>query len=449
MKSYEYNFDGLVGPTHNYAGLSFGNIASTKHQKNVSNPKEAALQGLKKMRTLAKKGFKQGVLAPQERPYIKILKRLGYSGSDAEILQKTFTDSPLLLAQVSSASCMWTANAATVSPSSDTLDGKLHFTPANLVNKFHRSIEDKTTAKVLKATFQDPNHFIHHPHLPHHENFGDEGAANHTRFCEEYGDTGLEFFVYGKEALRNDRPTPKKYPARQTYEASLAIARMHKIKEESLFLALQNPEVIDAGVFHNDVISVGNRNLLFCHEKAFYKQEETLKQLKDKYFKLTGKDLFVLTVDEKNVPVQDAVKSYLFNTQLLSLGDKKMVIIAPNECQETPTVKTELDKIQADNHNFIDSIEYFDLRQSMNNGGGPACLRLRVVLNEEEANNMNQKTILTDSLYTQLVDWVNKNYRDKLHIEDLRDTSLLNECRTALDELTQILGLGSVYDFQN
>ena len=26
--AYEVNFDGLVGPTHNYAGLSYGNVAS-------------------------------------------------------------------------------------------------------------------------------------------------------------------------------------------------------------------------------------------------------------------------------------------------------------------------------------------------------------------------------------------------------------------------------------
>ena len=51
----EFNFDGLVGPSHNYAGLSFGNVASFSNVKSASNPKQAALQGLAKMRALAGK----------------------------------------------------------------------------------------------------------------------------------------------------------------------------------------------------------------------------------------------------------------------------------------------------------------------------------------------------------------------------------------------------------
>ncbi|TWY25023.1 N-succinylarginine dihydrolase, partial [Serratia marcescens] len=131
MSGYEVNFDGLVGPTHHYAGLSFGNEASTQHQNSVSNPKLAAKQGLLKMKALADLGFQQGVLPPQERPHLPMLRRLGFSGSDEAVLAQAMRQSPRLLSALSSASCMWTANAATVSPSADSADGKVHFTAAN------------------------------------------------------------------------------------------------------------------------------------------------------------------------------------------------------------------------------------------------------------------------------------------------------------------------------
>ncbi len=265
----EANFDGLVGPTHNYAGLSFGNVASEKNSTQASNPKQAALQGLAKMKALHDLGFTQGVLAPQERPDIFTLRRLGFSGSDASVLAAAQQQAPRVLAACCSASSMWTANAATVSPSADTSDGKIHFTPANLTNKFHRSIEHEVTGRILQATFNDERHFAHHAALPGVEHFGDEGAANHTRFCHNYGDQGVEFFVFGRYAFDSSKPAPVRYPARHTYEASVAVARLHGLKNSHVVYAQQNPHVIDQGVFHNDVIAVGNRDLLFCHEEAF------------------------------------------------------------------------------------------------------------------------------------------------------------------------------------
>ncbi len=44
----EINFDGIVGPSHNYAGLSLGNLASARNAGAVSRPRDAALQGLAK-----------------------------------------------------------------------------------------------------------------------------------------------------------------------------------------------------------------------------------------------------------------------------------------------------------------------------------------------------------------------------------------------------------------
>src|SRR5262245_53014556 len=150
MRSSEVNFDGIVGPTHNYAGLSYGNIASLKSKLTVSNPRQAALEGLEKMKFLMDLGVQQAVLPPHERPHLPTLRALGYSGSDAEILSKVQKDDPVLLTACSSASAMWAANAATVSPSADSSDRRVHFTPANLVTQFHRSIEPSMTARVLR-----------------------------------------------------------------------------------------------------------------------------------------------------------------------------------------------------------------------------------------------------------------------------------------------------------
>lgn len=245
MAAYEMNFDGLVGPTHNYGGLSYGNVASQSNSQVVSSPREAAKQGLAKMKALMDMGFKQGVLAPQERPDVAALRRLGFTGSDVEVIQRAAREAMPLLVASCSASSMWTANSCTVSPSADTADGRVHFTAANLNCKFHRSIEHPTTSRVLQAMFANQAHFAHHPALPAVAQFGDEGAANHTRFCKGYGDAGVEFFVYGRSAFDTRYPAPARYPARQTLEASQAVARLHGLSEAGVVYAQQNPAVID------------------------------------------------------------------------------------------------------------------------------------------------------------------------------------------------------------
>src|SRR5690554_2539387 len=256
MKHFEVNFDGLVGPTHNYAGLSFGNVASLSNARSVSSPRSAAKQGLQKMKALHDMGLVQGVFAPQERPDIYALRRLGFQGSDAKVLSSAFKQAPAIFQAACSASSMWTANAATVSPSADTADKRVHFTPANLTNKYHRSLEPQTTGNILQAMFNNSEHFAHHQHLPDNDHFGDEGAANHTRFCNEYGQPGVEMFVYGRYAFDSSKPAPQKYPARQTREACEAVARLHGLSDDTTVYVQQNPAVIEQGVFHNDVIAV-------------------------------------------------------------------------------------------------------------------------------------------------------------------------------------------------
>ncbi|WP_409524964.1 N-succinylarginine dihydrolase [Nitrincola sp. MINF-07-Sa-05] len=442
-KALEANFDGLVGPTHNYSGLSSGNLASSKNQAKPSSPRQAAKQGLVKMKALHDAGLIQGVLAPQERPDIHTLRRLGFSGSDSAVLFQAREYSPRLLAACCSASSMWTANAATVSPSADTMDGRVHFTPANLTNKFHRSIEHETTGRILASTFNSARHFVHHSALPGAEQFGDEGAANHTRFCHEYGDPGVELFVFGRYAFDESRPKPVRYPARQTFEASQAIARKHKLSPNKVIYAQQNPDLIDQGVFHNDVIGVGNRNLLFCHEQAYLNQE----QVKQDLARAMHGDFRVIEVPTEKVSVTDAVKSYMFNSQLLTMPDGRNLLVIPEESRQTASVWNYLNEL-LESKQGIDELKIFDLRQSMFNGGGPACLRLRVVLTEEERKATNPHTLMNDQLFSKLNDWIDRHYRDYLEEKDLADPQLLLESRTALDELTQILNLGAVYPFQ-
>jgi succinylarginine dihydrolase len=447
MKQFEANFDGLVGPTHNYAGLSVGNVASLKNAKDVSNPKDAAKQGLKKMKALHDMGLKQGVLAPQERPDLSALRRLGFTGSDANVLEQAAKKAPQVLRAVYSASSMWTANAATVSPSADAADKKVHFTPANLTNKFHRSLEPETSGRILQAMFNNEQHFAHHKHLPDNDHFGDEGAANHTRFCGEYDEAGVELFVYGRYAFDSSKPAPQKFPARHTYEACEAVARLHQLDESGVVYMQQNPDVIDQGVFHNDVISVGNKNVLFYHEQAFLNTQAGFDEIQRKFAAKSDKPFHFVKVANSQVSVDEAVKSYLFNTQLVDIGNDQMAIIAPMECKESESVHNYLNELVTLD-SPIKQVHYFDVKQSMRNGGGPACLRLRVALNEQELAATNQNVLMSDELFARLNTWVDTHYRDVLSEDDLRDPNLVVESRTALDELTKILNLGSVYPFQ-
>ncbi len=441
----EFNFDGLVGPSHNYAGLSFGNVASFNNVRSASNPRQAALQGLDKMRALAARGFAQAVLPPQARPNFRLLRRLGFSGSDADVLAQAWREAPVILACAYSAAPMWTANAATVSPSADTRDGRVHFTAANLNNKLHRSEEYVQATSSLRAIFADANRFVVHEALPPTPAFGDEGAANHTRLAREHGAAGVEFFVYGRAEFDPAAPNPTRYPARQTLEASQAIARLHGLSAARTVFAQQNPDVIDQGVFHNDVIAVGNGNVLFYHEQAFADEAGTLGSLRAA-MESVGAELAAIRVASSEVPVADAVASYLFNSQLLSRADGKMALVVPHECRENAAVSAYLAQLVASG-GPVDELVEFDLRQSMRNGGGPACLRLRVALTDEEAAAMHQGVVMTEALYGRLVAWVGKHYRDRLEPQDLADPQLAQECRAALEELETILGLPGLYDF--
>ena len=209
----------------------------------------------------------------------------------------------------------------------------------------------------------------------------------------------------------------------------------------------QNPHAIDAGAFHNDVVSVVNQNVLLYHEHAFVDTPSAIERISRVYRQHWGDDLITIEVGALQVSLKDAVASYLFNSQLVTLPDGTMLLLCARECLDLDPSKACIDKM-LDADNPIQSVHYVDIRQSMKNGGGPACLRLRVVVTKDELGAVHQPVLLTDRLYHQLRAWIDKHHRDELEPHDLTDPKLLHECRAALDELTQILQLGSIYPFQ-
>lgn len=437
----EAQLDGLVGPTHNYAGLSPGNVASTTHGGQASNPRAAALEGLTKARFVHELGVLQGFLPPHDRPSLHTLRQLGFAGSDEQVLAKAAAaDGGLFLRLTSSASAMWTANAATVAPSCDAEDGKLHLTPANLQQMFHRSIEPPTTTRVMRAIFRDPEAFVVHDPLPGGGQFADEGAANHTRLATSQG--AMHLFAWGRIG-GGGTAAPKRFPARQTREASEAIARLHGLPSRMCRFPQQHPDGIDGGAFHTDVLAVGNGSFLMLHELAFVGAAAFVSELRQ----TLGDELFVALASPGELPLENAVGAYPFNSQVLTLADGTMVIVAPEDAREDPHARRFLERVVQD-VGPVKAVHYRDVRQSMHNGGGPACLRLRVLLRPEEEARIKANVFCSEALLATLSAWVEKHYRDRLVVADLADPLLARETMTALDELTMILGLGSVYDFQ-
>ncbi len=475
-QAYECNFDGLVGPTHHYAGLSFGNVASTRNAKLASHPKKAALQGLAKATKLRDLGLKQGLLPPLKRPRLDTLRTLGFTGSDTSVIERAFKSVPQLVSAAYSASAMWVANSATFSPSVDAEDSRAHFTVANLASKFHRSLEPKQTGTNFRRIFGGEN-FIHHdPVLPQ---FGDEGAANHMRLAPSHGARGLELFVYGGSVLQDSLfIKPKKFPSRQSIEAVHAISTTHGLAPLGALFLQQNPDAIDAGVFHNDVVAVANENVLLVHGAAYVDQAATLERIRQAWELLPGakdSELFILEIPESEITLEEAIRSYFFNSQLVTLpatpvgetagasgypvtathslrsGEarpsmngqpthSRMALICPEECRDSPTVKAVIDRLIA-GKNPISEVHYFDVRESMQNGGGPACLRLRVALNSVESSEVHPGVWLTPERETNLVAWINKHYRDRLIFDDLRDAKLFIEVNSAMDELEKIFSM--------
>lgn len=412
MSVTEINFDGIVGPSHNYAGLSLGNIASASHKGDPSYPRAAALQGVEKMRgNLARLGV-QGFLLPLPRPSDSLLHSLAVDE----------TAERALLAAAWSASSMWTANAATVSPAADTADGKCHLTPANLVTMLHRGQEWPDTKAMLDIAFGNADHFTVHDAVP--PTFGDEGAANHMRLCEKHGEAGVEVFVYGKQG--------GKFPARQHEQASRAVARLHGLDPTRAVFIEQNPAAIEAGAFHNDVVAVANETVVFAHELAFADRQGAYDAMRAAFPALQ-----VVEVPDSAVSLADAIKTYLFNAQLLTLPDGGMALIVPEECRESASVWRWCEQMMASNGPIREVIPV-DVRQSMANGGGPACLRLRVVC---DPATVDPRFLINEAKADLIESVIAANWPEQVDPADLGNEALKNSVRSARYALLEALNL--------
>lgn len=438
----EINFDGIIGPSHNYAALSLGNLASTSHAGATSYPRAAALQGLAKMRTLLDLGLPQGFLLPPERPATGWLRALGFRGDDDHVAAAAHAADPRLFASAMSASSMWTANAATVSPAPDTADGRCHISIANLSRMPHRSLEAAATEAQLRIAFAHEA-FAVHAAVP--AAFGDEGAANHMRLCPAHDAAGVEVFVYGADDARAERAA---FPARQSRRASEAVARRHDVT--ALFVQ-QSPEAIAAGAFHNDVVAVANSHVLFAHEQAFAGREAF-------YAALTARlpEVVIIEVPAAAVSLADAVASYLFNSQLVTLPgsdlgtrlsddrtalrDRTMALILPREAASNPAVSCYLATLLAGN-GPIRAVHYVDVRESMQNGGGPACLRLRVVA---DPATVDPRFMLDGRKADRLARVIETHWPESIASGDLGSPDLWSQLRRARVALLAATSLTSV-----
>ena len=408
----EINFDGIVGPSHNYAGLSLGNIASASHKGSASYPRAAALQGVAKMRANMERGLAQGVLLPLPRPNFALLDDLAVDG----------TSDRALLAAAWSASSMWTANAATVSPAPDTADGRCHLTPANLVTMLHRGQEWRDTQAQLKLAFGDTRHFAVHDAVP--PSFGDEGAANHMRLCESHGQPGVEVFVYGRPGGR--------FPARQHEQASRAVARKHGLDPARCVFIEQNPAAIEAGAFHNDVVAVANQTVLFTHEQAFADRKDAYEAMHAAF-----PALHVVEVPASAVSLEEAIRTYLFNAQLVSLPSGEMALVVPSECQESASVWAWCERMLASN-GPIRQVIPVDVRQSMANGGGPACLRLRVVA---DPATVDARFLLDEAKAQRIESVIAQAWPERIEPEEIGSEKLAKTVIEAREALLAALSL--------
>jgi succinylarginine dihydrolase len=415
-KLVEINFDGIVGPSHNYAGLSLGNLAATSHAGDVSYPRAAALQGVGKMRGNLERIGVQGYLLPLPRPNQDLLNSLRVDGQADKAL----------LAAAWSASSMWTANAATVSPAPDTADDKCHLTPANLVTMIHRAQEWPDTKRQLDIAFGDKDHFRIHDAVP--PTFGDEGAANHMRLCETHESQGVEVFVFGERG--------GKFPARQHEQASRAVARKHNLDPERCVFVAQNPAAIEAGAFHNDVVAVANESVVFAHELAFADRQGAYDAMRKVFPALQ-----VVEVPDSAVSLAEAIKSYLFNAQLITRPDGGgMALIVPEECRESTLVWNWCEQMLASNGPIREVIPV-DVRQSMANGGGPACLRLRVVA---DPDTVDPRFMLDSGKAERIESVIAQKWPEQIDSADLGSDTLTNSVIAARNALLAELDLSEL-----
>lgn len=432
----EVNFDGLVGPTHHFGGLGVGNVASQTNRARVSHPKRAALEGLEKAWLVAQLGVPQVLLPPLMRPNRELLASLGFCGSFASQLKAAYETDPTLLSAAMSASAMWSANAATVSPATDTADGRLHITPANLISSTHRAQEARERTEMFRTLWNGCSDVHVHDPLPAIVPLRDEGAANHLRLCDASGEKGIEIFISGDDETGN--ASTRRFMIRQTWATGKAISRLHQLSPERTFLLQQSADAIDAGVFHNDVISTAHEHLWFLHESALVNLAECLPPIESAFEQWTGRKLQVILIESRELTLQGAVQTYLFNSQLVTLPKldprepSRFHWIAPQQCAKTPETARLLERWALNPDLSLEKVHYVSLQESMANGGGPACLRLRISLNRDQLAELPPRLFLDAEQYQRVHDWIVKWYPEELALSDLADVSIVEHLQQAV-----------------
>lgn len=421
MTTVEINFDGLIGPIHNYAGLSPGNIASASNAGAISRPRAAALQGLAKMKRLMDRGLVQGFIPPPRRPAIAALRAAGFGGSDRDVLAAAAQDDPILFNNACSASAMWAANAATVIAASDSGDGRVHLVTANLATMLHRSFEAPDSFAMLRTIFHDKRYFAVHPALPGTQHFSDEGAANHMRLAPSHGARGLNIFVHG--TARGSR-----FPERQARRAGEALARL--AGTQGLHM-LQSQAAIEAGAFHNDVVAVANEHVLLAHAHAFADREALIGAA-------TQAVPGFVAVEIDSIGLDEAISSYLFNSQLVTLPEGGMALVLPGEAQSAPRVWAAVQAILAANNPINEAI-VVDVRESMRNGGGPACLRLRVPVDAAARAAIDPRFLLDARRWDALWDVVERHWPERIDAAHLADPALWDAVGAAHDAVDTLV----------
>jgi succinylarginine dihydrolase len=247
------------------------------------------------------------------------------------------------------------------------------------------------------------------------------------RLAPSHGEPGVEVFVYGVSG--------GPFPARQHVEASRAVARLHRLDPARTIFAAQSEEAIAAGAFHNDVVAVANGPVLFAHEKAFADRDKLLDELAAK---LPGFEL--VEVPDAEVPLADAIRSYLFNAQLVTPPDGAMTLVAPTECRDTPSVAGWIERHLASN-GAIRRVEFVDVRQSMANGGGPACLRLRVAC---DPATVDPRFLVDEAKLERMAEVISAHWPEEIAGADIQLPSLIRDVEAARLSLLDTLDLSGL-----
>ena len=246
----EINFDGIVGPSHNYAGLSLGNLASARNAGDVSYPRAAALQGLAKMRSNLALGLVQGLFVPLPRPATALARRAGH-----DIERGRTGDRRQCHERIGDV-------GGQCSDRQPRAGHRRRPLPPHRRQSEDDAAPQPRMARHAGATATGVRGATHLRSMPRFRAHSATRARPIT--CDwrrDHGEPGVEIFVYGVGG--------GPFPARQHVEASKAVARLHRLDPERTFFAAQSEEAIAAGAFHNDVVAVANERVLFAHEQAF------------------------------------------------------------------------------------------------------------------------------------------------------------------------------------